>query len=341
MVGQRDLPFEPRRQIRIFKPSALHTNLWCWAHAAAWLNEAVRSHRTGMTKKHRGFRPRKCRSPTCTYQPSYCPTRHEARTWWDRNKCFFGCVPPEHTPRKKARHDTPNSPTDHGPSTTLPDTPETEKKSKVMLEDNTRHPTLEELKTEVRRLQNRLSESTVQLRKVLDVIKDADDQAADSPETARSLLNHVRHETAKLRGSRDGAMPSVAVLSVEDFFAGKDDKDVSTMLISLLHKLSSTSKASPHNTASTLLRYLQAREKAEDLMASAFKDEIIPCAPLDNFVNTLVDHPTRLCEKWRLEFARLCDLSRVLTLPRDLSRVLTLPKHTCKHLCAWCNLRAA
>jgi hypothetical protein len=224
--GQRDLPFEPRRQIRIFKPSALHTNLWCWAHAAAWLNEAVRSHRTGMTKKHRGFRPRKCQSPTCTYQPSYCETKDEAHTWWDRNELFFGCVPPEHTPRKKARHDTPNSPTDHGPSTTLPDTPETVKKSKVMLEDNTRHPTLEELKTEVRRLQNRLSESNVQLRKVLDVIQDADDNAAKSPETARSLLNHVRHETAKLRGSRDGAMPSVAVLSVEDFFAGKDDTDV-------------------------------------------------------------------------------------------------------------------
>jgi hypothetical protein len=316
MVGQRDLPFEPRRQIRIFKPSALHTNLWCWAHAAAWLNEAVRSHRTGMPNK---FRPRKCRSPTCTWQPSYCETRHEARSWWDHGKCILGCEQTEHTPRKKARHDTPNSPTDHGPSTTLPDTPETVKKSKVMLEDNTRHPTLEELKTEVRRLQNRLSESNVQLRKVLDVIQDADDNAAKSPETARSLLNHVRHETAKLRGSRDGAMPSVTVLSLEDFFAGKDDTDVSTMLISLLHELSSTSKASPHNTASTLLRYLQAREKAEDLMASAFKDEIIPCAPLDNLVNTLVDHPNRRCQKWRLEFARLCDLSRVLTLPRGVS----------------------
>ena len=162
-----------------------------------------------------------------------------------------------------------------------------------------------------------------------------------SPETARSLLRNVREETEGLRGSRDGAMQSVAVLSVEDFFTVKDDNDVSCMLMSLLHKLSSTSTASSDNTASALLRYLQARDKAHNLIASVFKDDIIPCAPRDNLVNTVVDHPTRLCDKWRLEFARLCDLSRVLTLPRDLSRVLTLPKHTCKHLCAWCNLRAA
>jgi hypothetical protein len=161
---------------------------------------------------------------------------------------------------------------DHGPSTTLPTTPETVKKSKVILQDNTRHTGLEELKTEVRRLQHRLSESNVQLRKVLDVIQDADDKAAKSPETARSLLHNIRLETEGIRGSREGAMPSVAVLSVEDFFTGKDDKDVSSMLMSLLHKLSSTSTASPHNTASTLLCYLQASDKAHDLMASVFKD---------------------------------------------------------------------
>ena len=207
-----------------------------------------------MTKKLRGFRPPKCKSPTCTFRPSYCITQDKARLWWMNNKCLFGCVPLQHPPGQQTRHDTPNSPTDHGPSTTLPTTPETVKKSKGILEDNTRHTGLEEFKIEVRRLQNRLSESNVQLRKVLDVIQDADDNAAKSPETARSLLNHVRHETAKLRGSRDGAMPSVAVLSVEDFFAGKDDTDVSTMLISLLHKLSSTSKASPHNTASANCR---------------------------------------------------------------------------------------
>jgi hypothetical protein len=270
-----------------------------------------------MTKKLRGFRPPKCKSPTCTFRPSYCITKDEARLWWRKHKCFFGCVPLQYPPGQQTRHDTPNSPTDHGPSTTLPTTPETVKKSKGVLEDNTRHTGLEKLITEVRRLQNRLSESNVQLRKVLNMIQEADDKATKSPETVRSLLHDVRLETAGLRGSRDSAMPSVAVLSVEDFFTGKDDTDASTMLISLLHKLSSTS-ASPHNTASTLLRYLQAREKADDLMASVFKDDIIPCAPLDNLVNTLVDHPNRLCDKWRLEFARFCDLSQVLTLHRGI-----------------------
>ena len=271
-----------------------------------------------MTKKLRGFRPPKCKSPTCTFRPSYCITQDKARLWWMNNKCLFGCVPLQHPPGQQTRHDTPNSPTDHGPSTTLPTTPETVKKSKGILEDNTRHTGLKKLRAEVRRLQNRLSESNVQLRKVLNVILEADDKAANSPETACSLLHDVRLETAGLRESRDSAMLSVAVLSVEDFFAGKDDKDASTRLISLLHKLSSTSPASPHNTASSLSRYLQAHEEADDLMASVFKDDIIPCAPLNNLVNTLVDHPNRLCDKWRLEFARFCDLSQVLTLHRGI-----------------------
>ena len=190
-----------------------------------------------------------------------------------------------------------------------------------MLEDNTQHSELEEWKTEVRRLQHRLSESYVQLLKVQAVIQEADDNAEKNPETARSLLYNVRKETQGLRGSRDGANPLVAVLSVHDLFAGKDDNDVSSMLMSLLKKLSNASPGSPHNTASTLLRFLQARDKARDLLASVFKDDIIPCAPLDNLVNSLVDHPDRLAEKWKLEFARFCDFSRILTLPRGDSSI--------------------
>ena len=44
-----------------------------------------------------------------------------------------------------------------------------------MLEDNTQHSELEEWKTEVRRLQHRLSESYVQLLKVQAVIQEADE----------------------------------------------------------------------------------------------------------------------------------------------------------------------
>ena len=132
MVGQRDLPFEPRHQIRIFKPGALHTIPWYWARAAAWLNEAVRSHRTDMTKKLRGFRPPKF--PTCTFRPSHCITKDKARLWWMNNKCLFACVPLQHPPGQQTRNDTPNSLTDHGPSTTLPTTPETVKKSKGILD---------------------------------------------------------------------------------------------------------------------------------------------------------------------------------------------------------------
>jgi hypothetical protein len=135
----------------------------------------------------------------------------------------------------------------HGswPFDNFADHPETVKKSRDILEDNTRHTGLKKLRAEVRRLQNRLSESNVQLRKVLNVILEADDKAANSPETACSLLHDVRLETAGLRESRDGAIPSVTVLSVEDFVTCKDDKDASSMLISLLHKLSSTSPESP------------------------------------------------------------------------------------------------
>ena len=76
-----------------------------------------------------------------------------------------------------------------------------------MLEDNTQHSELEEWKTEVRRLQRRLSESYVQLLKVQAVIQEADDNADNNPETARSLLHNVRKETQGLWGSRDGANP--------------------------------------------------------------------------------------------------------------------------------------
>ena len=103
-------PFEPRRQIRIFKPSALHTLPWCWARTAAWLNEAVRSHRTVMTKKHRGFRPPRCKSHTCIFRPSYCITKDDARLWWKHNKCLFGCVPLEHPPGQQTQHDIPICP---------------------------------------------------------------------------------------------------------------------------------------------------------------------------------------------------------------------------------------
>jgi hypothetical protein len=39
------------------------------------------------------------------------------------------------------------------------------------------------------------------------VIQEADDNADNNPETARSLLHNVRKETQGLRGSRDGANP--------------------------------------------------------------------------------------------------------------------------------------
>ena len=74
------------------------------------------------------------------------------------------------------------------------------------------------MRAEVRRLQQRLSESNAQLQKVLNVIQEADDNAAKRPEKARSLLSEVRLQTNRLRGSRDGVMPEVAVLSVEDFW---------------------------------------------------------------------------------------------------------------------------
>jgi hypothetical protein len=176
-------------------------------------------------------------------------------------------VSPEHLPSKWIRHDAPNSPTDHVPQTPLPTTPLTAKKSVGVLEDDNEHIALEELRTKVRRLQHRLSESNVQLRKVLNIIRDADEKAASSPEKACSLLSDVRLQTARLRGFRDGAMPSVAVLSDEDYFTGKDDKEAKSMLISLQNKFSSNTPTFPHNTAITLLRFLRAREKADGLMA--------------------------------------------------------------------------
>jgi hypothetical protein len=227
----------------------------------------------------------------------------------------MGCIPPEQPPSKKMRHDAPAASTAQARETQPPTMPTAVKNSTGVLEDGDKHTELEDTGTELRRLQKRLSELNTKFRKVLNLIQEADDKAQSNPEKAPTLLHEIRQQTERLRGSRDGAIPAVAVVPVVDYFSGKDEKDVSSMLVTLLRQLAPSSPPFSHNTASTLLRYLHAREKADQLMTSAFKGDIIECKPLDNLVSALVDYPDRISEKWRLEWSRLCDFSRALTLP--------------------------
>jgi hypothetical protein len=159
-------------------------------------------------------------------------------------------------------------------------------------------------------LQKRLSDLNTRFRKVLNLIQEADDKALSTPEKAPTLLHEIRDQTERLQGSRDGAIPAVGGgVPVVEYFSGRDEKDIESILMALLRELSPNSSIAPHNMASTLIRFLDARQKAYHIMASVLKDDIIECEPLDNLVSALVEYPTRILNKWRLEICRLCDFS--------------------------------
>ena len=99
----------------------------------------------------------------------------------------------------------------------------------VLEDDNEHTESIEDL-AEVRRLQKRLSDLNTRFRKVLNLIQEADDKALSTPEKAPTLLHEIRDQTERLQGSRDGAIPAVAVVPVVEYFSGKDEKDINLML---------------------------------------------------------------------------------------------------------------
>jgi hypothetical protein len=210
-MGQREFTFEPRRQIRIFKPGALRPSLWCWACALAWLNEGELSHHRSMTTQAKRFRPRRCLEPLCKRRPSSrFKTKEEADAWWKMNSCPNCAI--NNKPSQEKRHNCPDSPKTLVGATQTLTTPATVRKSMDVPEDEHMLTASKDWSNEARRLQNRLSELNTRFRKVLNLIQDGDDKALSTPENALTLLHEIREQRERLQESMDGAIPAVAVL---------------------------------------------------------------------------------------------------------------------------------
>ena len=59
---------------------------------------------------------------------------------------------------------------------------------------------------------------------------------------------------------------------------------------------------------------IEARDAITAMIEKDFSGDVRSCHPLDNFAQAVLRHPARVIKKWRLEFVRLCDFSRVLVV---------------------------
>jgi len=95
----------------------------------------------------------------------------------------------------------------------------------------------------------------------------------------------------------------------------QSSKEKSNMIIELLQTLSMEDQDSqtPECLSTVLCSFLHAHDKVSEIIVS-FSDDIVCCNPLDNMITALTQHPARITNKWRLEFTRWCDWSRILTV---------------------------
>ena len=69
-----------------------------------------------------------------------------------------------------------------------------------------------------------------------------------------------------------------------------------------------------HANSRSILKFLKARKCAAHLLETELQSDVMQCSPLDNLATALTEFPGRITHKWKFEFARLCDLSRMLAL---------------------------
>ena len=158
------------------------------------------------------------------------------------------------------------------------------------------------------------------MRGVADQIASIDDEADDT--IARSKLSALRAHTDTLRGPRVCKKPEVAVLPVMDYFNSiKRAEDKVAMVLTLLKDIERTAheEGQQVEVVTVMLRFVDARDRLSTMIQQTMKDYAIACMPLDNYITAILDHPTRLCERWRLEFARWMDFSRMLTRPEGVN----------------------
>ena len=163
---------------------------------------------------------------------------------------------------------------------------------------------------EVRRLQKRLSALQVQFgRMVGDVTEMAKLQDSSA---AHDRLRVLSDQANKWCGSRDAVTQESSMLCVHDFFQGKHGDEQEAMLKELLKSLSCDQDHC--RLVSVITHHLAARDTVQDIINTNFAGHILPCCPLDNMVSAILNYPSRLTHKWKLEFARCCDNTRIWTI---------------------------
>jgi len=137
---------------------------------------------------------------------------------------------------------------------------------------------------------------------------------------ACTQLHELRNKNNSLRGSYGTSQPKVGVAAALTYFEGKSSKEKSNMIIELLQTLSMEDQESqtPECLSTVLCSFLHTRDKVSEIITS-FSDGIVCCNPLDNMITALTQHPAQITDKWRLEFTRWCNWSRILTVAPGLN----------------------
>ena len=251
----------------------------------------------------------------CQYR-NPCKDQHEKGRFWDSNTCQRCQWAPAARPAPVSAPITPSP----APAFVFepPRTPPTV--AKKLQTSSTEEVASACDADEVRCLQRQLAEMHIRMRGVADQIASIDDEADDT--IARSKLSALRAHTDTLRGPRVCKKPEVAVLPVMDYFNSiKRAEDKVAMVLTLLKDIERTAheEGQQVEVVTVMLRFVDARDRLSTMIQQTMKDYAIACMPLDNYITAILDHPTRLCERWRLEFARWMDFSRMLTRPEGVN----------------------
>ena len=252
----------------------------------------------------------------CSWRAN-CSTQEQARNFWCAGgKCgrFKNGAAPWHVPvqldqsahpSSQALHTSPSQGTyascvshdkeqghDNG---SILQTPATIKRKYLDFEEDNGHQDIvATLSTEIRRLQNRLSDEHVRLKPVIRQVTQIKDTSGHDPTSAYSDLRQLCARLQGISGSRETEKPNVAITPVFQHFEGKSANVILAMIRALLTDIA---KHTGHPESHLMLDFLQARTTVEDMLKSTFVDRIQTIPVLDNLVHAFTGHPDRFIRK--------------------------------------------
>ena len=123
-------------------------------------------------------------------------------------------------------------------------------------------------------------------------------------------VRNLHEELVTKRGSAAAKRPGVAIAPVREYFRGLNATKQDAVLTELLSDLASTC-----SLAKRLNQHLEARAKIDTLCAGSISHHILVDGNLfDNLTTGICQNQHRITEKWLLEFVRMYDLSRLLSM---------------------------